>query len=54
MRHALRRLGREQVVDLNPADSGRIALSTHLDREGEEASGRVKLRPNEGVVIRLG
>ena len=46
--------GSEQVVELGPADSGRIALSTHLDREGDEVSSRVKLRPDEGVIIRLG
>jgi len=46
--------GEPQVVELDPADSGRIALSTHLDRDGDAVSGRVDLRPNEGVVIRLG
>ena len=45
---------KRQVVELDAADSGRIALSTHLDREGEEVSGRVSLRPDEGVVVRLG
>ena len=46
--------GDQQVVELDPAESGRIALSTHLDREDDEVSGRVNLRPDEGVVIRLG
>ena len=46
--------GEGQVVELDAANSGRIALSTHLDREGDEVSGRVSLRPNEGVVVRLG
>jgi alpha-glucosidase len=46
--------GEPQNVELDAADSGRIALSTHLDREGEEVSERIDLRPNEGVVIRLG
>ena len=32
---------------------GRIALSTALDRDGERASDRVRLRANEGVVIRI-
>jgi alpha-glucosidase len=33
---------------------GTIALSTHLDRSGEAATGRVMLRAHEGVLIRLG
>ena len=33
---------------------GEIALTTHLDgREGERVGGRVELRPDEGVVIRI-
>ena len=35
------------------APHGRVAVSTHLDREGEIIHGDVKLRPDEGVVIRL-
>ena len=30
---------------------GWIALSTHLDRDGETTNGSVHLRPNEGVII---
>ena len=33
--------------------SGRIALSTHLDRGGERAARTLDLRPDEGVVVRL-
>jgi alpha-glucosidase len=33
--------------------TGQIALSTHLDRDGEPLRGRVALRPDEGVIIRL-
>jgi len=32
---------------------GALALSTHLDRDGEPFKGRLELRPNEGVIIRL-
>jgi alpha-glucosidase len=34
--------------------SGTIALSTFCDREGERIDGAVDLRPNEGLLIRLG
>jgi alpha-glucosidase len=33
---------------------GEVALSTHLDREGEEVVDRVELRGDEGVVVRVG
>jgi alpha-glucosidase len=36
-----------------PAPSGRIALSTHLDRGGEAVAGALALRPHEGVIVRL-
>jgi alpha-glucosidase len=32
---------------------GRLLLSTHLDRDGEEARGSIDLRSHEGVVVRL-
>jgi alpha-glucosidase len=32
----------------------RVLLSTHLDREGEEAGPRVALRPQEGVILEIG
>ncbi len=32
---------------------GRIALSTHLDRNGEEVGDSIALRPDEGVLVRL-
>ncbi|MBW3599189.1 MAG: DUF3459 domain-containing protein [Planctomycetes bacterium] len=34
-----------------PIARGRIAVSTHLDRQGENVTGSVRLRPDEGVVI---
>jgi alpha-glucosidase len=33
--------------------SGAVLLSTHLDREGEDVTGAIDLRPNEGVAIDL-
>ncbi|HUQ27673.1 MAG TPA: alpha-amylase family glycosyl hydrolase [Usitatibacter sp.] len=33
--------------------SGRIALSTHLDRAGERATKTLELRADEGVIVRL-
>jgi alpha-glucosidase len=38
------------VLDL----AGEVALSTHLDREGELVRRAVELRGDEGVVVRLG
>lgn len=35
------------------AAQGAIALSTHLDREGEAVVGELTLRPDEGVLVRL-
>ncbi|WP_247876891.1 alpha-amylase family glycosyl hydrolase [Azospirillum brasilense] len=40
----------ERMVDAVP-DAAHIRLSTHLDRDGEPASGALRLRPDEGVVI---
>ena len=36
-----------------PPGRGRIVLSTHLDREGEETHGLPSLRPDEGVILEL-
>jgi alpha-glucosidase len=33
--------------------SGRLLLSTHLDRQGEVFTDHVALRPNEGVIVEL-
>jgi alpha-glucosidase len=32
---------------------GRLELSTHLDRDDEEARGSLDLRSHEGVVVKL-
>jgi alpha-glucosidase len=55
--------GRALLVALNfsnePAsmhvegDGGEIALTTELDRSGENVSGVLGLRGNEGVIVRL-
>ena len=43
-----------QFMNLTPChDPGRLVLSTHLDREGEEVMDVVKLRPNEAVIVSL-
>jgi alpha-glucosidase len=43
-----------RVVDLGAEGlSGRVALSTDLDRDGETASGRFALHDDEGVVVAL-
>jgi alpha-glucosidase len=36
------------------AEAGAIALSTHLDRAGERIGGTLELRPDEGVIVRMG
>ena len=42
----------EAVPDLHLAEgAGRIALSTHLDRDDEAVGPGVRLRPNEGVIV---
>jgi alpha-glucosidase len=33
---------------------GRLALSTHLDRDGERIAGALELRGDEGVIVELG
>jgi alpha-glucosidase len=35
------------------ADGGEILMSTELDRKGENVSGALELRGNEGVIVRL-
>jgi len=43
-----------QALPLPPdADGAAVALSTHLDRAGERAAGELRLRPDEGVILRL-
>jgi alpha-glucosidase len=42
-----------QSPDLGALGGGRIALSTHLDREDEQVSGTLDLRADEGVIVEL-
>jgi alpha-glucosidase len=44
---------KKQSVRLEDGLRGRIALSTHLDREGEKVAGTLALRADEGVLVRL-
>jgi len=48
---ALNFTDREKALDL--PQEGRVVLSTHLDRE-EAVGNTLRLRPDEGVVVRLG
>ncbi len=46
--------GRPELADFgNQPLEGKLLLSSHLDREGEEVRGTIDLRPNEGVVIEV-
>ena len=37
-----------------PEIRGRLALSTHLDRDGERVDGGIRLRADEGVIVEQG
>jgi alpha-glucosidase len=51
---ALNMSSHEASVDLPPGlDSGRILLSTHLDRDDESVTGVLALRGDEGVILRI-
>ena len=45
-------LGPEPAA-LDFGGAGEVAVSTHLEREGKPVRGRVELRGDEGVVVRL-
>lgn len=43
-----------QVIDFSAKGcGGKIAISTHLDRSGEQVESRLYLRANEGLLVRL-
>ena len=44
---------RSQLAVELPGCSGRVALSTYLDRDGERVEGRLSLQANEGVIIQV-
>ena len=50
---ALNFSGQEQKLDLPELGTGRIVLSTTLDREGEVDLTNFNLRANEGCIIEL-
>jgi alpha-glucosidase len=50
---ALNFSGQEQTLSLPELGKGRVALSTRLDREGEEALATLVLRADEGCIVEL-
>jgi alpha-glucosidase len=42
-----------RVAKFPDAATGKLMISSHLDREGEEVNGAIELRPDEGVVIEV-
>jgi alpha-glucosidase len=50
---ALNFSGQEQTLSLPELRKGRVALSTRLDREGEEALATLVLRADEGCIVEL-
>ncbi|SDM57610.1 alpha-glucosidase [Catalinimonas alkaloidigena] len=44
----------DQPAAWNVEGTGKVAVGTHRQREGEGFSGTVTLAPNEGVVVRMG
>ncbi len=46
-------IGQARQVSIPGEESSRVAISTHLDREGEESLSKLELRPHEGVIIEL-
>jgi alpha-glucosidase len=43
----------ERNISVPGGGAGRVVLSTHLDREGEESLANLALRPHEGIVVEL-
>lgn len=50
---ALNFTGEAQKVNVREERQGAIALSTHLDREGDVDLTNLQLRPNEGLIVAL-
>jgi alpha-glucosidase len=46
-------IGPQAVTLPHQAPEGTIALSTHLDRSGERVRGDFRLRPEEGLLVRI-
>jgi len=46
---------KSEVINFSDkAPEGRVVLSTHLDRSGDHVHGELHLRPEEGLLLRLG
>ncbi|HVH11563.1 MAG TPA: DUF3459 domain-containing protein [Longimicrobium sp.] len=41
-------------ASLDVGEMGDVVLGTHLDRSGERVGGRISLRGDEGVIVRMG
>jgi alpha-glucosidase len=51
---ALNLVARTNTIDLSAVKrEGEVVVSTEMDRDGVEDLGQVRLRPNEGVVVRV-
>jgi hypothetical protein len=50
---ALNFSGREQIVELPYSGSGKILISTTMDRQGDVDLSGFRLAPNEGCLIFL-
>jgi hypothetical protein len=53
LRFLIHNLGHEPRTFENPVARGRVALTTHLDRPGEEVDGALELRGDEGVIVEI-
>jgi hypothetical protein len=47
-------LGHDPATFKDQEIPGRLALSTHLDRDGERVEGGIGLRADEGVIAEQG
>ena len=50
---ALNLTAEEATISVPDEPRGRVALSTYLDRQGDEPLFRLPLRPNEGLIVEL-
>ncbi len=50
---ALNFVNEERRISIAGGGKGRVAISTHLDREEEVDLADLRLRPHEGVVVAL-
>jgi alpha-glucosidase len=50
---ALNLTGEEATIALPAERRGQVAISTYLDRQGQESPARLTLRPNGGLILEL-